>query len=210
MNQIEIKSFVLGMVSTNCYLIVNKATDEVLIVDPADEAYRISRAIDEKGWKPVAVLLTHGHFDHIMAVNDLKDKYQVPVYAHVDEEDVLNEVSLNMSSMIGRTFCAKADYLVRDGQELQLAGLKLIVFHTPGHTKGSVCYYLPEEKVLMSGDTLFHCSVGRTDFPTGSMRQLVRSVKEKLFVLPDDVTVYPGHDSITTIGYEKKYNPFVQ
>ena len=90
----------------------------------------------------------------------------------------------------------------------KLAGLDVIVLYTPGHTKGGACYYFPEEKVLMSGDTLFHCSIGRTDFPTGSMSQLVRSVKEQLFVLPDDVQVYPGHDSVTSIGYEKQYNPF--
>lgn len=208
MNQIEIKSLTLGMVSTNCYLIVNKTTREVLIVDPAEDAYKIEKIIDNAGMTPVAVLLTHGHFDHIMAVNDLKDRYQMPVYAHVDEEDVLKQTSLNMSGMIGRIYTTSADHYVRDGETLNLAGLEIQVFHTPGHTKGGVCYYIPDEKVLMSGDTLFHCSIGRTDFPTGSMSQLVRSVREKLFVLPDDVKVYPGHESITSIGYEKRYNPF--
>lgn len=208
MNQIEIKSFTLGMVSTNCYIVANKATKEALIVDPADEGYRISNALAQNGWTPVAVLLTHGHFDHIMAVDELRDKYHLPVYAHVDEEDVLRQTSLNMSTMIGQRYITKADVYVRDGEELTLAGLKIIVYHTPGHTKGSVCYYLPDEKVLLSGDTLFHCSIGRTDFPTGSTLQLIASVKEKLFVLPDDVKVYPGHESITSIGYEKQYNPF--
>lgn len=208
MSQIEIKSLTLGMVATNCYIIVNKAVKEAIIVDPADEAYRISNYITEKGLKPVAVLLTHGHFDHIMAVDALRDQYHIPVIAHVDEEDVLREISLNMSSMIGRMYTTKADQYVRDGEELTLAGFRIIVYHTPGHTKGSVCYYLPDEKVLMSGDTLFHCSIGRTDFPTGSMTQLIRSVREKLFVLPEDVKVYPGHDSLTGIGYEKQYNPF--
>jgi glyoxylase-like metal-dependent hydrolase (beta-lactamase superfamily II) len=208
MNQIEIKSLTLGMVATNCYLISNKATKETLIVDPADNADAITRTIHENGYHPVAILLTHGHFDHIMAVNDLKDRYHLPVYAHKDEEDVLADTSLNMSGMVGQVYTTKADEYVRDGQELELAGLKIIVYHTPGHTKGSCCYYFPEEKVLMSGDTLFQCSVGRTDFPTGSTLQLIASVKEKLFVLPDDVRVYPGHDSITSIGYEKQYNPF--
>ena len=208
MGQIEIKSMTLGMVATNCYLIINKETKEALLIDPADNALRISNVIEENGCTLKAILLTHGHFDHIMALNELKKRYNVPVYAHEEEEDVLKQSSLNMSGMIGQIYTTQADIYVKDGEHLKLAGLDIIVLHTPGHTKGGVCYYLPEEKVLMSGDTLFHCSIGRTDFPTGSMSQLVRSVKEQLFVLPDDVQVYPGHDSVTSIGYEKQYNPF--
>lgn len=208
MGQIEIKSMTLGMVATNCYLIINKETKEALLIDPADNALRISNVIEENVCTLKAILLTHGHFDHIMALNELKKRYNVPVYAHEEEEDVLKQSSLNMSGMIGQIYTAQADIYVKDGEHLKLAGLDIIVLHTPGHTKGGVCYYLSEEKVLMSGDTLFHCSIGRTDFPTGSMSQLVRSVKEQLFVLPDDVQVYPGHDSVTSIGYEKQYNPF--
>ncbi len=208
MGQIEIKSMTLGMVATNCYLLINKETKEALLVDPADNALRISTVIEENGCTLKAILLTHGHFDHIMALNDLKKKYNVPVYAHEDEEDVLKQSSLNMSGMIGQIYTTQADIYVKDGEHLKLAGFDVIVLHTPGHTKGGACYYFPEEKELMSGDTLFHCSIGRTDFPTGSMSQLVRSVKEQLFVLPDDVQVYPGHDSVTSIGYEKQYNPF--
>ena len=208
MGQIEIKSMTLGMVATNCYLIINKETKEALLIDPADNALRISNVIEENVCTLKAILLTHGHFDHIMALNELKKRYNVPVYAHEEEEDVLKQSSLNMSGMIGQIYTTQADIYVKDGEHLKLAGLDIIVLHTPGHTKGGVCYYLPEEKVLMSGVTLFHCSIGRTDFPTGSMSQLVRSVKEQLFVLPDDVQVYPGHDSVTSIGYEKQYNPF--
>ena len=203
MGQIEIKSMTLGMVATNCYLIINKETKEALLIDPADNALRISNVIEENVCTLKAILLTHG-----MALNELKKRYNVPVYAHEEEEDVLKQSSLNMSGMIGQIYTTQADIYVKDGEHLKLAGLDIIVLHTPGHTKGGVCYYLPEEKVLMSGDTLFHCSIGRTDFPTGSMSQLVRSVKEQLFVLPDDVQVYPGHDSVTSIGYEKQYNPF--
>lgn len=208
MGQLEIKSMTLGMVATNCYLLMNKETKEALLVDPADNAARISSVIEENGCTLKAILLTHGHFDHIMALNDLKKKYNVPVYAHEDEADVLQQSSLNMSGMIGQIYTTQADHYEKDGAHLKLAGFDIIVLHTPGHTKGGACYYFPEEKVLMSGDTLFHCSIGRTDFPTGSMSQLVRSVKEQLFVLPDDVQVYPGHDSVTSIGYERQYNPF--
>ena len=208
MGQIEIKSMTLGMVATNCYLIINKENKEALLVDPADNALRISNVIEENGCTLKAILLTHGHFDHIMALNDLKKRYNVPVYAHEEEEDVLKQSSLNLSGSIGQIYTTQADVYVKDGEHLKLAGLDVIVLYTPGHTKGGVCYYFPEEKVLMSGDTLFHCSIGRTDFPTGSMSQLVRSVKEQLFVLPDDVQVYPGHDSVTSMGYEKQCNPF--
>ena len=208
MGQIEIKSMTLGMVATNCYLIINKETKEALLIDPADNALRISNVIEENVCTLKAILLTHGHFDHIMALNELKKRYNVPVYAHEEEEDVLKQSSLNLSGSIGQIYTTQADVYVKDGEHLKLAGLDVIVLYTPGHTKGGVCYYFPEEKVLMSGDTLFHCSIGRTDFPTGSMSQLVRSVKEQLFVLPDDVQVYPGHDSVTSIGYEKQYNPF--
>ena len=208
MGQIEIKSMTLGMVATNCYLIINKENKEALLVDPADNALRISNVIEENGCTLKAILLTHGHFDHIMALNDLKKRYNVPVYAHEEEEDVLKQSSLNLSGSIGQIYTTQADVYVKDGEHLKLAGLDVIVLYTPGHTQGGACYYFPEEKVLMSGDTLFHCSIGRTDFPTGSMSQLVRSVKEQLFVLPDDVQVYPGHDSVTSIGYEKQYNPF--
>ena len=208
MGQIEIKSMTLGMVATNCYLIINKENKKALLVDPADNALRINNVIEENGCTLKAILLTHGHFDHIMALNDLKKRYNVPVYAHEEEEDVLKQSSLNLSGSIGQIYTTQADVYVKDGEHLKLAGLDVIVLYTPGHTKGGVCYYFPEEKVLMSGDTLFHCSIGRTDFPTGSMSQLVRSVKEQLFVLPDDVQVYPGHDSVTSIGYEKQYNPF--
>ena len=204
MGQIEIKSMTLGMVATNCYLIINKENKEELLVDPADNALRISNVIEENGCTLKAILLTHGHFDHIMALNDLKKRYNVPVYAHEEEEDVLKQSSLNLSGSIGQIYTTQADVYVKDGEHLKLAGLDVIVLYTPGHTKGGVCYYFPEEKVLMSGDTLFHCSIGRTDFPTGSMSQLVRSVKEQLYVLPDDVQVYPGHDSVTSIGYEKQ------
>ena len=208
MGQKETLSLTLGMVATNCYLIINKENKEALLVDPADNALRISNVIEENSCTLKAILLTHGHFDHIMALNDLKKRYNVPVYAHEEEEDVLKQSSLNLSGSIGQIYTTQADVYVKDGEHLKLAGLDVIVLYTPGHTKGGVCYYFPEEKVLMSGDTLFHCSIGRTDFPTGSMSQLVRSVKEQLFVLPDDVQVYPGHDSVTSIGYEKQYNPF--
>jgi len=135
MGQIEIKSMTLGMVATNCYLIINKENKEALLVDPADNALRISNVIEENGCTLKAILLTHGHFDHIMALNDLKKRYNVPVYAHEEEEDVLKQSSLNLSGSIGQIYTTQADVYVKDGEHLKLAGLDVIVLYTPGHTK---------------------------------------------------------------------------
>ena len=145
-----------------------------------------------------------------MGLDALLKEFPVTVYAHEAEKELLTDAQLNASvSMYGQGYTFSGAEYVSDGQELEAAGEKIRVIYTPGHTIGGCCYYIPEEDVLFSGDTLFKASVGRTDLPTGSMGQLVRSIKEKLFVLPDETKVYPGHMDETSIGYEKKYNPFV-
>ena len=209
MKKAMIEQLVLGMVGTNTWLIKNKENNELLIIDPADESARIEEKIDRMGGIPVAVLLTHGHFDHMLAADDLRDEYGIPIIACAAEQQVLTDAIKNLSGSWASAHVLLADQWVCDGKKLELAGFSIEVFHTPGHTAGSCCYYLPEEEVLFSGDTLFAQSVGRTDFPGGSMSAIVRSVKEKLFLLPDDTRVCPGHGDETSIGYEKKYNPFV-
>ena len=206
---IEIKMMVLGPVQTNCFFLINEDTKELLIIDPADRAHGIMDWIQSEGLKPVAILLTHGHFDHIMAVEGLRKEYQIPMYASKDEVEVLANPQLNVSTMMGAYVSMKADELFADGDVLELAGMKLKVISTPGHTIGSVCFYIEEEKMLISGDTLFEASVGRTDFPTGSSRQLIHSIKTRLFILPEDVNVFPGHGEVTSIAYEKTHNPFI-
>ena len=200
---------VLGPVQTNCFFLINEDTKELLIIDPADRAQGIIDWILSEGLKPVAILLTHGHFDHIMAVEGLRKEYQIPMYASKDEVEVLANPQLNVSTMMGAYVSMKADELFADGDVLELAGMKLKVISTPGHTIGSVCFYIEEEKMLISGDTLFEASVGRTDFPTGSSRQLIHSIKTRLFILPEDVNVFPGHGEVTSIAYEKTHNPFI-
>ena len=200
---------VLGPVQTNCFFLINEDTKELLIIDPADRAQGIIDWIQSEGLKPVAILLTHGHFDHIMAVEGLRKEYQIPMYASKDEVEVLANPQLNVSTMMGAYVSMKADELFADGDVLELAGMKLKVISTPGHTIGSVCFYIEEEKMLISGDTLFEASVGRTDFPTGSSRQLIHSIKPRLFILPEDVNVFPGHGEVTSIAYEKTHNPFI-
>ena len=206
---IEIKMMVLGPVQTNSFFLINEDTKELLIIDPADRAQGIIDWIQSEGLKPVAILLTHGHFDHIMAVEGLRKEYQIPMYASKDEVEVLANPQLNVSTMMGAYVSMKADELFADGDVLELAGMKLKVISTPGHTIGSVCFYIEEEKMLISGDTLFEASVGRTDFPTGSSRQLIHSIKTRLFILPEDVNVFPGHGEVTSIAYEKTHNPFI-
>lgn len=205
----EMQSMVLGVVGTNCYLLINTETKETVIFDPGDDGERIGRYMEREGLKPVAILLTHGHFDHVMGVPALVEKYGLPVYIHEDEEEILRSPQLNACAMIGARISMTADHLLKDGQVLELAGTKIRVLHTPGHTKGGVSYYVEELHAVICGDTLFEGSVGRTDLPTGSMGTLVRSIREKLFVLDDDVTALPGHGGSTTIGWEKQHNPFV-
>ena len=159
--------------------------------------------------KPQAILLTHGHFDHIMGLDGVLSDFPIPVYAQEEEEILLKDASYNASVSYGPAYTFSGASYIKDGQILELAGMTIRVIHTPGHTIGGCCYYIESENVLFSGDTLFHDSVGRTDFPTGSQSQLVRSIREKLLGLPEETVVCPGHMSETTIGHEKKYNPFL-
>lgn len=208
MSNFRIKTCVVGQVETNCYIIYREGKKEAVIVDPADNGAYILNKCRELSVEPSAILLTHGHFDHILAVADLKRAFRCKVYAHVDEERLLLEPSMNLSGSMGsEQISVQPDYLLRDNEVLKLLDCDWKVLATPGHTAGSVCYYLESEHVLISGDTLFAESLGRTDLPTGSSTAIVHSITEKLFVLPDDTMVYPGHGEPTTIGYEKQYNP---
>ena len=206
----KIDRFVIGPVGTNCYIVRNDDTDECFVTDPAACPLELVGHIRREGLNVKAVLLTHGHFDHIMGLDDFLKEFPVPVYAFSEEKPLLESAELNSSlGMFGSPYTFSGAEYVSDGQILHIAGFEIRVIHTPGHTAGGCCYYIPAENVLISGDTLFRASVGRTDLPTGSMGDLVRSVREKLFVLPEETKVYPGHMEETTIGYEKQYNPFV-
>lgn len=205
----KIEKFVTGIISTNCYVVQNEDTKEAVIIDPANYPKKMRAYINEEGLEIKAILLTHGHFDHIMGIDDILAEFDIPVYVHEDEKELINDAVLNESKTYtnGYTF-AKAEYL-KDGQILELAGYCFQVIHTPGHTSGGVCYYVESEDTLFSGDTLFYASVGRTDFPTSSMSALVRSIREKLLVLPDETIVYPGHMGATSIANEKNMNPYI-
>lgn len=209
-DKLQIKQYVVGMVGTNCYLAVNGQTKETLIIDPGDQGDDLIHVMKEENLRPVAVLLTHGHFDHAGAAAQVAEAYHIPVYAHELERETLEDPAKNLSASMGgfpRRF--SADVYVKDEQELDLAGFHLRVLLTPGHTPGGCCYYIPMEDVVFSGDSLFCGSIGRTDFPGGSMSQLVRSVQKKLMGLPDQTLVLPGHDARTTIDQERMYNPYL-
>nr|WP_295284877.1 MBL fold metallo-hydrolase [uncultured Blautia sp.] len=209
MKKLELQKCIVGSVSTNCYLLKNKETGEMLIIDPGDNAGKIEQKILEMQGKPIAILLTHGHFDHILAAEEIRKKYNVPIYADQKEEKTLQDARINLTAYQGNGYTLKADVYLTDLQVEELAGFSVQMIETPGHTVGSCCYYLKDEDVLFSGDTVFCGSVGRTDFPGSSSAAIVNSLHRLLDALPDETEVYPGHDVSTTIGYEKRYNPFV-
>ena len=200
---------VLGPLATNCYMVVNTDTRETLIVDPADRPDFIIKRCKEQQYKVTAVLLTHGHFDHIRAIPGLREEYPyIKVYAGKEEEDVLKNPNVNMTIDFPPEMTLEADIYVNDGEVLDLIGTKIKCLHVPGHTKGGICHYFEDNKIVFSGDTLFEMSIGRSDFPTGDWDALINNISSKLLTLPEDVVVYSGHGGKTTIGREKKMNPF--
>ncbi|MGP1349514.1 MAG: MBL fold metallo-hydrolase [Stomatobaculum sp.] len=205
---IQIVRKVLGPVQTNVYFVFHPETKEGVIIDPAWQAPEIEGIVRKKGFVPQALFLTHGHFDHIMAAEELRDFYHIPVCALEQEVKTLEDPALNGDARFLRSdLRVHPDRLWRDGERFTMLGTQWEVLWTPGHTAGSCCLYLPEEKLLFSGDTLFQGSYGRCDMPGGDYPALRRSLTERLFALPDDVVVLPGHMEETTIGFEKRYNP---
>lgn len=206
----QIKSVVVGPFQVNCYLVMNADTKAGVIVDPGAEADRIAKEMERLDMTPQAVLLTHGHGDHIAAVSELVERYDLELYIGRDDARLLTDPHANVSALLGMPITApEPDHLVEDEQLLRVAGMEFLVLSTPGHTPGGVSYLLQREGKLLCGDCVFHGSIGRTDLPGGSHQQLLQAIHEKILRLPDEVVLYPGHGPQTTVGAERTSNPFL-
>ncbi len=203
-----VKSVVVGELATNCFLIGCEQTGEALLVDPGAAPERIMKMITSSGLKVIAILNTHGHFDHIGANGELKKSLDVPLLIHNKDAAMLQDALQNGSHFLGVTTNSPgADRLLHDGEEVMVGELCFRVIHTPGHTLGGISLYC--DTVCLTGDTLFQSSIGRWDFPGGNLKALLQSVRNVLMKLPDKVKIYPGHGPNSTIGEERTGNPYV-
>jgi hydroxyacylglutathione hydrolase len=202
----------VGPVQTNCYIVANTETKEAICFDPGEEGQRIAAKLKEYDWNLKGILLTHCHFDHILGIPVLQELAgPVPVYAAKTEQSCLNDVEVNLTQYgAGVAYGLDADQYIEDGTRLMMLGQEILCLSTPGHTADGMCYYFPEEEMIISGDTLFRGTVGRTDLPTANGRAIVTSIKEKLLPLPENTVVYPGHGAATTIKEEKAINQFLR
>ena len=202
--KINVYCMTLGSMQTNTYLVYDEQKN-CFISDPASNIEEIAVKVTELGLKVQGVLLTHGHFDHIGAADDVRKKYDVKIYGMEAEREVFESSDNNLSSLFGQPFTVRVDEFLKDGQNINVAGFDIHIIHTPGHTKGGCCYLVSKEneKILISGDTMFCGTYGRYDFPTGNYRELISSIKDKLLTLDENISVYPGHNEETTIGDEK-------
>lgn len=196
-----IKTVIAGMYEENCYLVMDEDTKELAIIDPGGQANVLTKEIKLLDAKPKFVLLTHGHSDHVDGVVELVNEFNIPFYISEKEEEYMQNDKFVFGSL------PKASGYLKEGDTLSLGNNNIKVIETPGHTQGGICFLINDD--LFTGDTLFYGSVGRSDFPGGNGMQLVKNIKEKLLPLGDDIKVYAGHGPSSTIGYEKRNNPFL-
>ncbi len=205
----KIHTLVLGALGTNCYIWEDEETKSAIVIDAPDDADKIIEYAKNHGIKICDIILTHGHFDHILALSELKQKTGARLCVFSKTVPFLENSNLNLGFSMGMECqAADADKILHDGDVIDFNGNQITIIHTPGHTEDSICLYFKD--TLISGDTLFRLSVGRWDFPTGDAAEEVKSIKEKLMVLPDETRVYPGHGAATTIGEERRGNPYIR
>ena len=205
----KIETFPVGIIDTNCYVVTDENSGECLVIDPGDMSAELESVLDGKNIK--YILLTHGHYDHILAAAGLKQKTGAPVAIGKEDADCLHDDDLSRAGLHFPLLQQKinADILLSGGSEIDFGGKKIKVIHTPGHTPGGVCYIFEDERVIFSGDTLFRLSAGRTDFETGSDYDMALSLKS-LAALDGDYAVYPGHGPATTLDFEREHNPYMR
>jgi hydroxyacylglutathione hydrolase len=210
--RIDIKSLTLGMASTNSYIIADTETKEAILIDPVDRADLLQQTAQEAGWTIKLILATHGHFDHVLASKSLKAQTGAPFYIHEKGVEWLETLPQQGVMFTGKPFPegATPDRLLTDEPEsIELGAIKLETIYTPGHAPDHLVYYMRDQNILFGGDCLFYGSIGRTDLPGGDYNLLMRTITEKLLPLGDEVQVLPGHMQPTTIGRERKTNPFL-
>lgn len=208
---LKIEQLELGPVQTNCYIIIQNK--ECLIFDPGEEEDRVKQLLKKRGLTPLAILLTHAHFDHIGAVDGLRDFYNIPVYLHYLERDWLGRPNLNGSGKYAALpdyRIKDADVLIKDEKTLEIGPFKMAILHTPGHSPGSLTFSFEEEGFAIVGDTLFRGSIGRTDLIDGSEPKLLQSIRSSILTLGADTVLFPGHGPDTTPAEESRSNPFLQ
>jgi len=204
-----LRRFVVGPFATNCYLVADPETRDAVIIDPGDNPSIIAETVHNESFFVRAIINTHGHADHTAGNGALHDEFGCPILIHELDAPLLTNPELSLAALAGYTTLVvpPASRVLADGDQMTVGQFAFIVIHTPGHTPGSIC--LVSDGLLFSGDTLFAGSVGRTDFPGGSAEDLVESIHTRLLVLPDDTVVYPGHGPATTIGQERRDNPYL-
>ncbi|MEM3745732.1 MAG: MBL fold metallo-hydrolase [Candidatus Bathyarchaeia archaeon] len=209
----QIIALTVGPLSTNCYILICEETRESAIIDPGfnkiDEELVLEK-IREQKLTVKYIVNTHGHLDHISGNKRVKEETNASIAVHYYDADMLTDPKKNLSWMLGLNIISPPpDLMLRDGDKLRVGQLEVEVLHTPGHTPGSISLYLEDEGVVFTGDTLFAGSIGRTDLPGSSYEKIISSIREKLFGLPDETRVYPGHGPETTIGLERRENMFL-
>ncbi|MBV9404503.1 MAG: MBL fold metallo-hydrolase [Acidobacteriaceae bacterium] len=201
----------VGLLQCNCSIFGDEQTREAIVIDPGDEIGKITELLDRHQLKVKAIVITHAHIDHIAGAHKLRALTQAPVYLNENDRELLDALDIQASWLgMEAPQRTEVDSPAQDGTVLRLGSAEFQMLHTPGHTQGSISVWIPQENKLVAGDTLFRDSIGRTDLPGGNTRQLLSSIKTRLFELPGEAIVIPGHGASTTIGREKERNPFLQ